>query len=80
MRRQHTPHASWSLTADIVLNGFRKVSNISRKVFVALAVGSGLHDEDLPVPPCDRPGVRLFAISSHFLALAVTTQLMPVSV
>ena len=57
-----------------MLNGFRKVSDISRKVFVALAVGSGLHDEDLPVPPCDRPGVRLFAISSHFLAQTVTTQ------
>ena len=71
-------HASWSLTADIVLNGFRKVSDISRKVFVALAVGSCVHDEDLLVPPCDRPGVRLFAISSHFLAQTVTTQLMPV--
>ena len=53
-------HASWSLAADIVLNGFRKVSDISRKVFVALAVGSCVHDEDLPVPPCDRQGVRLF--------------------
>ena len=50
------------LTAEIVLNDFRKVSYISRDVFVALAVGSCLHDEDLPVPPCDRRGVRLFAI------------------
>ena len=33
-----------------MLNDFRKVSDISRKVFVALAVGSGLHDEDLPSP------------------------------
>ena len=64
--------------AEIVLNGFRKVSDISREVFVELAVGSCLHDEDLPVPPCDRAGVRLFAISSHFLARTVTTQLMPV--
>ena len=55
-----------------MLNGFRKVSDISREVFLAMAVGSCLHDEDLPVPPCGRPGVRLFAISSHFLAQPAT--------
>ena len=73
-------HASGFLTAEIVLNGFRKDSDINGEVVVAFAVGSCLHDEDLPVPPFDRPGVRLFATSSHFLAQTITTHLMPVSV
>ena len=63
-----------------MLNGFRKDSDINGEVVVAFAVGSCLRDEDLPVPPFDRPGVRLFVISSHFLAQTVTTQQMPVSV
>ena len=68
------------LTAEIVPNGFRKVSDVICEVCVALAVGSCLHDENLSVQPCNRPGVRLFAILSRLLVQTITTQLMSVSV
>ena len=61
-------------------NGFRNVCYFCCEVCVALAVGSCLRDEDLSVQPCNRPGVRLLAISSRLLVQTMTTQLMSVSV
>ena len=68
------------LTAEIVPNGFRKVCYVFCEVCVALAVGGCLRDKDLSVQPCNRLGVRLFALSSRLHVQTMTTQLMSVSV